>query len=114
MAQKCDELWKGIEWNWYTKGGQKVLYWHWSPEYAWEMNFPLQGYNECLITYILAASSPTHSIDAESVLQRLDKKRNLYNWIKQNTDCLYVKHNDSEEYGWSFVLGTLFLYWFRP
>jgi hypothetical protein len=66
LAQKCDELWKGIEWNWYTKGGEKVLYWHWSPEYAWEMNFPLQGYNECLITYILAASSPTHSIDAET------------------------------------------------
>ncbi|MCB0472890.1 MAG: beta-glucosidase, partial [Flavobacteriaceae bacterium] len=36
--------------------------WHWSPEYAWQMNFPVGGYNECLILYILAASSPTHPI----------------------------------------------------
>jgi hypothetical protein len=42
------------------------LYWHWSPEYNWEMNFPLEGYNECLITYILAASSPTYPIPASA------------------------------------------------
>ena len=58
LAAKMDKLWKGVEWNWYTKGGQKVLYWHWSPTYGWEMNFPLEGYNECLITYVMAASSP--------------------------------------------------------
>lgn len=28
VAKKYDELWKGIQWNWYTKGGEKVLYWH--------------------------------------------------------------------------------------
>ena len=33
-------------------GRQNVLYWHWSPEYGWEMDFPC-GYNECLIMYIL-------------------------------------------------------------
>jgi len=66
LAKKCDDLWKGIEWNWYTKGGEKVLYWHWSPNYGWEMNHKLQGYDETLITYILAAASPTHSIDAET------------------------------------------------
>ena len=26
------------------------------PEYGWEMNFPVHGYNECLIMYILAAA----------------------------------------------------------
>ncbi len=26
------------------------------------MNFRIRGYNECLITYVLAASSPTHPI----------------------------------------------------
>ena len=31
----------------------------------WEMNFPVEGYNECLIMYVLAAGSPTHSIPAE-------------------------------------------------
>lgn len=34
------------------------------PEYGWEMNFPVRGYNECLIMYVLAASSPTHSVPA--------------------------------------------------
>lgn len=29
------------------------------------MNLPIRGYNECLITYILAASSPTHGVPAE-------------------------------------------------
>ena len=64
LAEKIDELWKGVEWNWYTHG-QDVLYWHWSPEYAWEMNFPVGGYNECLIMYVLAAASPTHPISKE-------------------------------------------------
>ncbi|RYD78541.1 MAG: beta-glucosidase [Sphingobacteriales bacterium] len=65
LAKKADELWKGIDFSWYCNGGQNVLYWHWSPEYKWEMNFPVKGYNECLIMYVLAASSPTHTIPAE-------------------------------------------------
>lgn len=64
LAQKLDELWKGVEWDWYTKG-EDVLYWHWSPEYAWQMNFPVGGYNECLIMYVLAAASPTHPIEPD-------------------------------------------------
>jgi hypothetical protein len=28
------------------------------------MNFKLEGYNECLITYVMAVSSPTHPIAA--------------------------------------------------
>ena len=63
LATKADALWKGVEWDWYTKG-EDALYWHWSPNYAWEMNFKLEGYNECLITYVMAASSPTHPIKA--------------------------------------------------
>ena len=55
-------MWKDVEWDWYTKNGENVLYWHWSPEYQWEMNFPVGGYNECLIMYVLAAASPTHPI----------------------------------------------------
>ena len=62
LVAKIDKLWREVEWDWYTKNGEDVLYWHWSPEYGWEMNFPVGGYNECLIMYVLAASSPTHSI----------------------------------------------------
>ena len=58
LVSKIDTLWRGIEWNWYTQG-KNTLYWHWSPNYGWEMNFPVGGYNECLIMYVLAAASPT-------------------------------------------------------
>ena len=65
LVAKIDKLWREVEWSWYTKGGEDVLYWHWSPEYEWEMNFPVGGYNECLIVYVLAASSPTYPITKE-------------------------------------------------
>ena len=65
LAAKVDQLWKGIDWSWYRNGDKNVLYWHWSPNVGWKMNFALQGYNECLITYIMAAASPTHTIPAE-------------------------------------------------
>jgi hypothetical protein len=61
LALKADNLWKGVDWNWYTKG-ENAMYWHWSPEYEWQINFKLEGYNECLITYIMGAASPTHPI----------------------------------------------------
>lgn len=64
LARRIDALWRGVEWSWY-RNGQDVLYWHWSPEYAWEMNFPVRGYNECLIMYLLAAASPTHAVGKE-------------------------------------------------
>lgn len=63
LVADINQLWEEVEWDWYTKG-EDVLYWHWSPNYGWEMNFPVGGYNECLIMYVLAASSPTHPIDA--------------------------------------------------
>ncbi|WP_299780233.1 glucoamylase family protein [uncultured Formosa sp.] len=62
LVSKIDKLWRAVEWDWYTKNGEDVLYWHWSPEYGWDMNLPVQGYNECLIMYVLAAASPTHPI----------------------------------------------------
>jgi hypothetical protein len=64
LATKIDDLWRGVNWNWYTNN-KDVLYWHWSPTYNWEMNFPVGGYNECLIMYVLAAASPTHPIRRE-------------------------------------------------
>ena len=55
-------LWNAVEWNWFRQGSQNALYWHWSPNYNWDMNVKIQGWNECLITYILAASSTTFAI----------------------------------------------------
>ncbi|WP_421869187.1 glucoamylase family protein [Marinoscillum sp.] len=65
IADRIDAIWKDVEWDWHTKDGEDVLYWHWSPNYGWDMNFPVGGYNECLIMYVLAASSPTHGIAPE-------------------------------------------------
>lgn len=65
LAEKINKLWREVEWNWYTKG-EDVLYWHWSPQHQWEMNFPVGGYNECLIMYVLAAGSPTYPIKPEA------------------------------------------------
>lgn len=59
-------LWEAVEWDFFTKQGtEKVLYWHWSPDKGWAMNLPIRGWNEALIVYVLAASSPTHPIDHE-------------------------------------------------
>ncbi len=55
-------LWNGVEWNWFRKSNENVLYWHWSPVYNWDMNHKIQGWNECLVTYIMAASSTTFGI----------------------------------------------------
>lgn len=62
LVSKINKLWHEVEWSWYTKNGESVLYWHWSPTDGWDMNFPVGGYNECLIMYILAAASPTYPI----------------------------------------------------
>lgn len=65
LAARIDKLWREVEWSWYCNG-QNVLYWHWSPQHGWEMNFPVRGYNECLVMYVLAAASPTHPIAPEA------------------------------------------------
>jgi hypothetical protein len=65
LIQRINALWKTVEWDWYTKGGEKVLYWHWSPDKAWIMNHAIRGHNETLITYVLAASSATHGIGTD-------------------------------------------------
>ncbi|SMO51375.1 hypothetical protein SAMN06265219_103153 [Gracilimonas mengyeensis] len=65
LINRIDGLLDTIEWDWYTRGGQNVLYWHWSPEHEWRMNMPIKGYNEALIVYVLAAASETHGIEPE-------------------------------------------------
>lgn len=63
IADLITKMWEEVEWDWYTKGGGDVLFWHWSPQYDWQMNLPIRGHNETQIVYTLAAASPTHSID---------------------------------------------------
>lgn len=60
-----DEVCDAIEWSWHTRGGAEVLYWHWSPTCDWAMNHQIRGWNECLITYVMAAASRRHAIPAD-------------------------------------------------
>lgn len=61
LGAAIDRLWHDVEWDWHTRG-EDVLYWHWSPRHGWAMNHAIRGWNECLITYVLAAASPAHAI----------------------------------------------------
>jgi hypothetical protein len=65
FRNRVNQLWSTANWNWHTKGENNMLYWHWSPWNDWDMNFPIRGFNECLITYIIAASSPNKGISRE-------------------------------------------------
>ena len=101
LAVRIDELWKGIEWDWYRQGGQNVLYWHWSPTNEWAMNFPVTGYNECLIMYVLAAASPTHGIPAEVYHEGWARSGKIKNnpQHEQYGYHLELSHNGAQQYG---------------
>ncbi|MFV8280089.1 glucoamylase family protein [Christiangramia marina] len=92
VATKYDQLWKGIEWNWYTNN-KDGIYWHWSPEYEWEMDFMIEGYNECLITYVLAASSPEYAIDADAYHKGWARSGNIRTNAEAYGLPLILKHN---------------------
>jgi hypothetical protein len=90
VAQRIDKMWKEVEWDWYTQGTDS-LYWHWSKNYGWQMNHRIKGFDECLITYILAASSPTHPVG-----------RQVYEACYKNSPYYY---NGKEYFGIPLSLG---------
>ena len=58
LRADINALWTAVDWNWFHRDGQQQLYWHWSPVHGWALNLPVKGWNEALITYVLAASAP--------------------------------------------------------
>ena len=64
LYRRISQLWETVEWDWYRESPQPgdFLYWHWSAEWAWQIQHPLIGFNEVMITYLLAMSSPTHGV----------------------------------------------------
>jgi len=91
LRNRIGWLWNDVEWDWFTRDGQEVLYWHWSPNNGWSMNFPLRGFNECLITYVLAASGTRYPV-SPAVYHR--------GWAESN----FFK-NGKEFYGYKLPLG---------
>ncbi|MCL2127492.1 MAG: DUF3131 domain-containing protein [Treponema sp.] len=74
LCDSIQTLWKAIEWTWFQNNRVDTLFWHWSPnpekypdldDNGFRVDFPLRGWNESLIVYVLAASSPTHGIAKE-------------------------------------------------
>lgn len=100
LAGKIDKLWREIEFDWY-RNGKNVLYWHWSPNHQWAMNFPVEGYNECLIMYVLAAGSPTHAIPAEAYHEGWARSGGIRNdsTHSQYGYHLALRHNGAQQYG---------------
>ncbi|MDB5133190.1 MAG: hypothetical protein JWR02_2939 [Mucilaginibacter sp.] len=65
IRSRINSMWDDVEWNWFTRDGRDNLYWHWSPNNGWVMNFPIRGFNECLITYVLAASGDRFPVTSD-------------------------------------------------
>lgn len=100
LAARIDKLWREVEWNWFTKNGsEQVIIWHWSPDLGWEINHKVQGYNECLITYILAASSPSHPVDPEAYHKGWARNGTIVSDRAKYGYPLILKHDGAEEYG---------------
>nr|WP_067056672.1 glucoamylase family protein [Mucilaginibacter sp. L294] len=91
FRKRVQQMWDAANWNWHSNGDNKSLYWHWSPNNDFQMNFPVVGYDEALITYIMSASSPTHPISKE-----------LYenSWVKSSS-----WKNGESYYGYELPLG---------
>ena len=90
LSKRITSLWETVEWNWYTQGTDS-LYWHWSKNYGWKMNHRIKGFDETLITYVLAASSPTYPIE-----------KKVYDACYKNSPYYY---NDKSYYGMKLDLG---------
>jgi hypothetical protein len=79
LRNDITRMWEDIDWTWFQKGNENVLYWHWSPQFGWQMNLKIEGWNESLITYILAAASPTFPISKEVYTQGWARNGNMRN-----------------------------------
>lgn len=64
LRGRVNSLWNELEWDWFTRDGRDNIYWHWSPNNGWAMNFPIRGFNECLIVYVMAASADRYPVPA--------------------------------------------------
>jgi hypothetical protein len=79
LRDRIGWLWQEAEWDWHTQGGRKVLTWHWSPNNGFALDNEIRGWNECLITYVLAASAPRYPVRAEAYHEGWAMSRDFIN-----------------------------------
>src|SRR6202051_4176196 len=66
IYRRITKLWEGVEWDWYKETEQSpFIYWHWSPQWGYQIHHPLIGFNESLATYLLAIASPPPPVSAD-------------------------------------------------
>ncbi len=99
LVDRIDKLWHEVQWNFHQKDGEKVLYWHWSPNVGWKMNFAVTGYNECLIMYVLGAASPTHPIDPAAYHEGWARNGAIVGNHEKYGYTLKLNHNGALEQG---------------
>jgi hypothetical protein len=87
LYQRITRLWETVEWDWYRENAQSdFLYWHWSPQWGFQIHHPLIGFNEVMVVYLLAIASPTHGVPAQMYYS---------GWASQNQRALEYRQ------GWS-------------
>lgn len=80
LRQVITSIWEAVEWTWYRRTSfSPFLYWHWSPNYGWQLNIKLVGWNETMICYLLGIASPTYKILASSFSQGFASPSNYVN-----------------------------------
>ncbi len=111
IQEIADKLWKkngtSVNWKWYLNKGNTLI-WHWSEEYGWKINLQVQGFNESMITYLLAIACPNKnyniSVDcykngwAHGVSKYLNNK--IYYGYKQYVACFNHSDNISMPLFW--------------
>lgn len=107
LVEDITKLWEAVEWDFYTQDKNNIT-WHWSKEYGFEMNMAISGWNEGLITYVLAAASPTHSIKKEVYTEGYARNGGIKNG-KSYYDIVLPLGNDGEMGGPLFFTHYSFL-----
>jgi hypothetical protein len=99
LAGEIDKLWRDVNWAWFTRDGRNVIYWHWSPNFGFEMNMEIRGWDECLIVYILAASSPTYPVSERAYHEGWARGGDILSDSEKYGYKLFLKHNYAEDLG---------------
>lgn len=84
IVGQIDNLWLSVKWQHYIPEGRKDLHWHWSAASQFDRNLPVQGWNECLLTHVLAASSPTYPLDPDIYHASWARGADFFNGKKYN------------------------------
>jgi hypothetical protein len=79
LRDRITRLWLDAEWNWHMREGCNVLTWHWSPNNGFSLSHEIRGWNECLLTYVLAAGSPRYPISPSAYHDGWAQSRSFLN-----------------------------------